>query len=105
MADVDISKEKAEAVLINKPVPKITFGPNGELNDRALLEFIQRQKPLTPAALLKEARHFDKFPPTAFLAQHLLLSAMATIVGHPELQQSIQTFFLVVYVASQMDDT
>lgn len=75
--------------------PKIIFGKNGEITDPTLLELIQQQEPLAPAALFKLARFFNNTLLNASLGESLQVSGLATIVGAPDLQQPIQQLFAV----------
>lgn len=75
--------------------PKITFGRKGELNNPALLGLIEKQEPLKPAALFKLARFFNNSLLNASLGEGLEVSALATIVAAPDLQEPIQQLFAV----------
>lgn len=104
MADSECTKKDVEVVVIEEDIkvvvieeepPNLIFGPDGAINDPALLKLIQQKKPLAPVDLFKLAAFFDKFLPNVFLAERLLVSALATIIADPRLQEQIQAFFAV----------
>jgi len=58
-----------------------------------LLKLIQEQKRLEPAALFKLAGFFNNSLLNASLGESLEVSALATIVGAPDLKKPIQRLF------------
>ncbi|GAC1365689.1 MAG: hypothetical protein NVSMB44_27750 [Ktedonobacteraceae bacterium] len=90
-----VVEAEEKAVRRGTEPPKLSFGRNGAINDPALLRLIQREKPLRPTHLLKLASFFSKFPANSFLAEHLTVIALATIVADPRLGKEVRTFFNV----------
>ena len=86
--------------------PRLTFAPDGSINDPLLLELIEHSQPLVPGDLLKLAEFFRKIPTYGILTERLIVSGLTTIVANRGLAEDIREIFALsnVEIADIIED-
>src|SRR5690349_18619309 len=97
MEETEKAQAEVEAIIVitetpaeEECAPKLTFGPNGAINDPALIRIIEREDPLDPIKVLKLAEFFSKIPANVFLAETLRMCALMDMLAHPQLREDVK---------------